>query len=387
MTRLTSQNKVQLVKNGMEYINLNISLINQAKKFILLHTYIFEEDEITSKLLKSLKEASKKGVCVYFIIDAFGSSQFPSQTIQDLKDNGINFCFFKPLLRFNNIGRRLHQKVLIIDNTEAIVGGINFTKDSNSPTNQLPWLDYACHVSGEEVKEIYKKVLRIYLRSFKNKKNELISFYNYGETYSSSVLMRTVENDWGRYKQEIYKSYINAINSAQEDITILATYFIPGKKLLKALRKARKRNVSVKLVFSSLTDLPIVAMASDYFYQWYLDQGIEVFEWDQSIIHGKLAMIDKRWVSIGSYNHNYISRYGNLELNIEVLDSDFAKVIESEFDTIIKKSQKVTHSNLQITIGSQFKVYLFYLLTNLITFLSLILIFRRNHDQKRDLLD
>src|SRR5690606_20020936 len=138
-------------------------------------------------------------------------------------------------------------------------------------------------------------------------------------------------NDWMKYKNRIYKSYIQAIKKSQTSITLMATYFIPGKKLLKELRLAKKRGVQVNLVFCNTSDHPFISKVEQYFYGWYLQNGFNIFEWSQSVMHGKIALIDGNWCSIGSYNHNYISRYGNLEINFEIIDLKFTQLIKDEF--------------------------------------------------------
>jgi cardiolipin synthase len=381
MKPISTKNKIQLLTNGSHFIEENIKLINNAKEFILFHTYIFHDDEITSPIINALIEAKSRGVSIFIILDAFGSAKFSKKIQEKLLKHKINFKFFKPIFLLKNIGRRLHQKMLLIDNHSAIVGGINYAKEFNSPKNSSPWLDYACLIEGEEVKNIFNKVLHLYIKSFRTQKEQLLSFQELSNKAEDQTLLRTNENDWMRYKQEIYKSYLTAINSSKSEIIILATYFIPGKKLLKALKNARCRGVKVKLIFGALSDHTIVSTAADYFYQWYIDNEIEIYEWDNSIIHGKLALIDNEWVTIGSYNHNYISRYGNLELNLEIIDSIFANLVKEEFLRIIKASKQITKTNISKTIGSKLIIYLIYLLTNFITLFSIALIFKR---QKKD---
>jgi cardiolipin synthase len=380
MKCITTKNKIQLLTNGAHFIDENIKLINKAKEFIFFHTYIFNDDEVTLPIIEALLNAKDRKVSIFIIFDAYGSAKFSKKTQNKLLVKGIHFKLFKPIVLLKNIGRRLHQKLLLIDNHSAIVGGINYAKEFNSPMDSGPWLDYASLIEGQEVNNIFKKVLHLYITNFRPQKDQLLSFQEFSHKVNNETNVCTNENDWMRYKQEIYKSYLTAINSAKSEITILATYFIPGKKLLKELKKAQDRGVTVKLIFGSLSDHSLVSTAADYFYQWYIDHGIEIYEWDTSIIHGKLALIDNEWVTIGSYNHNYISRYGNLELNIEVINSDLAISVKEEFSRIIEASKRITETNLSKTIGNKIIIYLIYLLTNLITFLSIALIFKRQKE-------
>lgn len=385
MSFISQKNDIKLIKNGDSFLKSNIHLINESSSFILLHSYIFTDDEITEPLLKSLEEACDRGVKVFFLIDAFGSMSFSEDRFKKLISAGIKASYYKPLFEIHNIGRRLHQKVLIVDNKKAIIGGINYSKLYNCPTNAQPWLDYACLVEGEVVNHLYRKVIKIYKKNFKDS----VSFFNSQKkvmsTSPSNTLIRVIENNWLRNKQEIYYSYLKGIKVAKNEIIILATYFIPGKKLLKHLKDASKRGVKVKLIFGKFSDHPLASKASDYFYQWYLDQGIQIYEWDQSIIHGKIALIDDKWVNIGSYNHNYISRFGNLELNLEVINHNFGKEVATELLNVLSASESISQTNIHHTIGNRTLIFLVYTLTNLIRIFSIAVLFgRRGSEEQPD---
>ncbi len=380
ITNPTSKNRLILIKNGNHFLHANLKLIQSAKRFILLHTYIFEDDELTAPIIQTLIEASERGVKVFILVDGFGSRAFPQRTIDRFKQAGIFFDFFMPLIRLKNIGRRLHQKMLIIDNKIAIMGGINLSKRFNNP--QEPWLDYSCCIEGEEVHNLYRKVIHHYLMNFKKQKDLLTSFSKERHFSNSRTLVKTNENDFIHHKQEVYHSYINAIAHARKEITILATYFIPGKKTLKQLKKAAHHNVKVKLIFGGFSDHPWARLASKYLYEWYLKNHIEIYEWDESIIHGKLALVDNNWVTIGSYNHNFISRYRNVELNFEVINKQFAATVRKEFKHILEKSRKVELDDLQFNLSSRIKTTLTFLLLNIITLFSIIFLFKE--DESKD---
>ncbi|MAX65881.1 MAG: phospholipase D-like domain-containing protein [Bacteriovoracaceae bacterium] len=382
MKHITHNNHIDLIKNGPEFITTNLKLINEARSFIFFHTYIFEEDNITQPLIDAFIQKAQQGVAVYILLDAFGSEDLSHVTKDRFQDAGVNFHFFTPLFHINNIGRRLHQKVLLIDNKKCLLGGINYSKKFNSPEQKTPWLDYSCVVEGEEVYNTFQTILKLYLKNFPKHKEQLLSFRNYSHTVEDYHLIKTNENDWTRHKQQIYNSYLIAIKSAKHEIIILATYFIPGKKLLKYLRKAQKRGVRIKLIFGKISDHPLVSAASDYFYQWYLDNHFEIYEWDQSVIHGKLALIDNKWVSIGSYNHNYISRYGNLEINYEIISKEFSQTVAHEFESIVSSSKKLTYEDLNRGMRSRVFILIVYFLTNIITFFSILFIFKRDEEEE-----
>ena len=155
-------NEISLVKNGKELINNIIQMIEAAKRSIFFHMYIFNYDKSSEEIIKKLIIKSQEGVDVYLLIDGFGSLQFPQNVIEEMTKNYINFAFFSPVKVYslNKIGRRLHQKVILIDSSEALIGGTNISQEFISPHNQSPWLDYACIIKGEEIAKLQKKIKR-----------------------------------------------------------------------------------------------------------------------------------------------------------------------------------------------------------------------------------
>ncbi len=383
-TKPSQKNSIDLIINGDSFIERNLEVINGATHFIMLHTYIFEDDEVTTPVVNALACAAERGVSVYVLLDAFGSQEFSDKARRSLIDSGVNCAYFTPIFHFYRLARRMHQKVLIADNTQCIIGGINLAKRFNSPTTESPWLDYSVFVQGEEVHNIYLKIVRHYLKYFSHKKDELQSFKAYSHQVSDQVVIKTIENDWGFRYREVTKSYYNAIDTAQDEIVILATYFLPGKRLLNLLQRAAKRGVKVTLIFSAMSDHAVVHACEEYFFKWYLKAGFEVFLWDQSMVHGKIALIDDNWTTVGSYNHNYLSKYGNCEINCEVINNAFRNTVKEELNRVISNSKKINIADINKTF--RYSQYLSFFLLNFMTLFSLIFLYRQSDEDKESIL-
>ena len=382
-TNPTTANSASLIRNGYEFIQSNLDLISEAREFIFLHTYIFEEDETTKPIIKELLVAAKRKVKIYILFDAYGSQSFPSDTIEEFQKAGIRFHFFTPFFHFYHVARRMHQKLLLVDNKKAIVGGINLARRFNNPDQEQPWLDFSMLIEGEEVHNIYLKSLRHYLKYFAHDKANLLNFKTLSHRTNEQFLTKSIENDWIFQYREITESYIHAIKNADNRIVIMATYFLPGKKLLKNLKKAKQKGVQVILIFGAFSDHKIVQAAERYFFDWYIRCGFEIYIWDKSIVHGKLALIDEGWVSIGSYNHNFLSKFGNCELNLEVINKEFNKTVEKEVHSILKSCKKVETSDLNEY--SELAGFLTYILLNFLTLFSLIFLYRQSDEEKENI--
>jgi cardiolipin synthase len=110
----------------------------------------------------------------------------------------------------------------------------------------------------------------------------------------------------------------------------------------RVLENATQRGVKVVVLLPGVSDLPMAKRATRYLYQWVLRNNIAIYEWDSSILHGKLAVVDHQWVTIGSFNLNHLSQYSSIEMNVEVLDEDFARSVQDHLSVLIQQSTPVT---------------------------------------------
>lgn len=378
----SNNNQVELIPNGPKIIDLSEKIILEAKEKILFHMYDFEEDEVTKPVVDALIKKANEGVRVFVLMDAFASSELSNRLKAKFESANIKYNYFSPIFskRFEHFGRRLHQKVLVIDNDKVITGGINYAKKYIAPENDKPWLDYSVLLQGEEVYRLQRKVISLYIKYFPRDRSFLTDSISKSQlSFEKSLPARTVVNDFMRFRTEIHRSYFKAIREAKESVKITATYFHPGKRFLKELKKASKRGVKVELVFGERSDHFWERWSSRYLYSWYLSQGFEIYEWKESIIHAKTAVIDSYWSTVGSYNHNYLSRYACLELNVEIKDGEFAQLIDAEFEEIKRRSNRITGDEWKKRADWIMSSLYFttYALSNIITFISMLFIVRR----------
>ena len=385
----TSHNRLSLVHNGQEFIDVCCQMVAGAQQKILFHTYAFEADDVTQPFIDALVKQAEQGVQVFVLIDAIGSTEIPIELKTRFDESNVNFSYFAPIFskHLEHIGRRLHQKLLVTDNSLALVGGINHGQHFIKPVTGEPWLDYALLLEGEEVFRLQYKVQRLYAKYFPRQWLQLKPLIAKDRNLSeSSLLVRTNVNDFMRFKSEIYRSYLKAIRESKRNIQIFATYFLPGKRLLTELKHAAQRGVKVELIFGATSDHPTERWSSKYLYTWYLKNNFAIYEWDDSIVHGKLALIDDEWLTLGSYNHNHLSRYINLELNLEVFDRAFAKIIAKEIESVKKHCRVVSEQSWRndTTLLQSTLYFLTYMLANVITIISTVFIIRKKEKKLND---
>ena len=366
-TTISATKFMELVHSGEDYFTRLERIILESKSEIHIQTYIFEYDNIGKKIIEALKEAALRNVKIYILLDGFGSFSFPKHVLNDLIRNGINIRFFAPLFSASSfyLGRRLHHKVVVADKKIALIGGINIA-DKYLGNDIVPaWLDYAVHLQDEKIgTSLANLCWDIYHRKRRVNRKKIASVVSYNEEIAVSVL----QNDWLKRKNEILKAYIKSIGEAKKEIVIVGSYFLPGRKLVATLKKASKNNVKIKLILSGISDLPMARRASCHLYSKLLRYNIELYEWKSSILHGKAAVVDNNWTTIGSFNLNNLSSFASIEMNVGINSAEFSNNYLLHLNQIMSQCQRITPESLELSDGlfSKFINWVSYWITRTI---------------------
>ena len=337
---MTTKNKYEFYLDGKKYQKEYLRAIKQAKKSICLQTYIFKLDSFGTKVYDTLILKAKEGIKIDLTIDHIGSYHFDHQLRKRLiGTKKFKIHFFNPIClpKILRLGRRLHQKILIIDQTIAIIGGINVVSGVDSSFDKYPRLDFAIKIENKEIKDLYKYCLQIsQTLSNSNKTNSLPEI----STKKCSILF--LYNDWLNNRKQITSRYLELIKNSTDSIFLVHGYFFPSFKIIQSLISKSKQGVKIVLILPKYSDWPSWIWASEYLYPKLIKSGIEIREWDRSELHGKLAIFDKRILLVGSYNLNYTSSYGNLEMNIELNHQPFVlNVIKVQLKYVLEGSKKI----------------------------------------------
>ena len=330
----THANQVKLIRGGREYFQLLESLIGQAKKTIYFQIYIFDEDATGRSIANALIAAAKRKVIVHLLLDGYASKSLSAAFIKELKDSGIRFRWFTSFLKNRKfyLGRRLHHKVIVIDSTKSLVCGLNISDRYNDTAKNAAWLDWAIYAEGEvslKLEEVCKKRIKNY--SINNLRNNFAKIAG-----QDKCAVKICVNDWLGRKAEITKSYLEMLRDASSNIIIMSPYFLPGHEFRRKLKEASKKGVKIQLILTGLSDIPMAKFAERYMYEWLFKYNVQIYEYQKTVLHGKIATCDGKWVTVGSYNVNNLSAYASIELNLEVKNKKFAEHVEQRLKTIIE---------------------------------------------------
>lgn len=349
--KYTAINEVKLIRGGKDYFEALLKLIENARETIHFQTYIYTEDETGRLVTDALKRAVKNKVEVYLMADGYASQDLSGSFIEELKSAGIHFRFFEPVFKSSNFyfGRRMHYKVVVADATHALVGGVNVANKYNDMPGKPAWLDFALLVTGEVSMDLCvqcRKTWKGYQVSEKITacRNKLVDTQDLSKNICE-VRMRC--NDWVWKKNEISRSYFEMLNKATSQVTILCSYFLPGKKMRRQMELAIKKGVNIRIIAAGPSDVMLSKYAERWLYDWLLRLGIELYEYQRNVLHAKIAVCDNLWMTIGSYNINNISAYASMELNLDVRNTAFATNAGKTLQEIIANDCiRITHENL-----------------------------------------
>lgn len=337
------RNRVALLRSGERYFEVLLRMIADARQEFHLQTYILEPDTTGRLVLEALIAAAARGVAVYIQLDAYGSGKLDDTLLSDLRSKGIRIRKYGRLISRGklHLGRRMHHKITVMDNHTALVGGINISDNYSGWNGKPPWLDYAVVVQGETARQLNRICRKRWKdpdpqHELPSRESDRLPFE--GLSANDRVPVRITQNDFLRRKQETAASYRQAIRQARNSLVFVGGYFLPGGLARRLLKKAARRGVAISLIVSAESDVGVVRNSRRYLYGWLLRNGIRIFEYHPSNVHGKLLLKDNSFVSIGSYDLNNLSTYSNIELNLDIRDLEFSEIVRSELEAVVAGS-------------------------------------------------
>jgi cardiolipin synthase len=337
-------NAITLLENGQAYFPALEADIDGASREVLLQTYIFAPDATGRRIADALMRAVGRGVTVRVLVDGFGGRAFLRDLLGVLRAAGIEVLIFRRELRLLSIRRhrlrRMHCKVAVIDGRVAFVGGINIVDDFDAEAPGHPRYDYAVRIEGALLEPILGMSRRLWRQvSWASLRRRLHGQGGAGAIARAAGEVRAafLARDNLRHRNAIENAYLDAIGRASEEILIANAYFFPGRRFRHALLDAAARGVKVTLLLQGLADHPIAQYAIRALYPLFLGNSIRIFEYRRSILHAKVAVIDRHWATVGSSNIDPFSLLMAREANVAIDDAGFAVMLAASLEAAIRE--------------------------------------------------
>ena len=342
-------NQVQLLENGEAYFPKVFDALRQARQEILLETFILFEDKVGHELHGILIEAAQRGVKVVVSLDGFGCGELSPGFLGELAQAGVTVQMFDPApktLGFRtNWFRRLHRKIVVVDAAVGFIGGINFSADHLADFGPEAKQDYAVQVIGPAVADLHHFALAQSGRPVRMRRGWRRRQQPAWAAEEGDGLVRLIYRDNLQHRSDIEEAYLHALRHARQRVVIANAYFFPGYRLLRELRNAARRGVQVQLIMQGQPDVLLAKLAARMLYDYLLKEGVVIHEYCQRPLHGKVALVDEQWSTVGSSNLDPLSLSLNLEANVLIRDRGFNQLLFERLQDLSRNHCKTMPEN------------------------------------------
>ncbi len=332
---LVDGHTLTLLRNGEEFFPRLVAAIDSATHTVYIETYIYAADESGDMVGQALRRAAARGVRVHLLLDGFGCAELQQTWVREICRAGVEVLRFRPEISWFTFRRtrlrRLHRKLAVVDGRIGFVGGINIVNEIPCGTDMAPRLDYAVEIEGEVVRYMSAVMRRLWVTvswmSFRRRRRHVKLLHKYTHSAHSQVAFLLRDNL--RYRHTIEQAYLKAIETSQQEIILSSAYFIPGKRMRKALLQAVQRGVRVRLLLQGRVEYHLPHYAALALYDELLGSGVEIHEYHASFLHAKVAVVDGYWATVGSSNLDPFSLWLAREANLVVRDKAFAQSLRA----------------------------------------------------------
>jgi cardiolipin synthase len=336
--------------------------IRAARTRVWLETYIFHDDGCGRAVAGALVDRARAGVEVRVLYDAVGSQATPRSFFRALAAAGASVhefhSFWEALWKFSFLrilNRRDHRKLLVVDDEVAYFGGMNVVDTASAPAvrraEHLPssagWRDVHVRLGGPAQRQVADSFDRSWRRAHDETVPRRPPAYRKARLAGGEESLQFFDSGPGLRHTRAHRLFTRLFAIARRRVILSMAYFLPVGRVLQAVLRAPRRGVVVRVVVPARSDVPLVQHATRYLYDRLLRRRIRIFERQQSMLHSKVAVVDRSWSVVGSSNLDARSLWINLEFLAVVHSRPFARALEEIVAYEIAHSARVTRQSLR----------------------------------------
>lgn len=339
---LTRGNQYKVLTNGDEIFPAQLAAIRGAKGRISFETYVYKDGQVAEDFTRALEEAANRGVKVQMVLDAVGASGISEKHLQRLKTAGCLVAQFNAPTWYSleELNYRTHRKILVVDGEVGFTGGVGVSDQwLGNAQDKEHWRDTQIEVRGPIARLLEAAFYENFLEVADEVAPELPDDLPREQEEGGSFLVRSSPTGGSN---DLKRLYLLALASARRTIDITTPYFVTDESTLWSLEDARRRGVRIRLlVEGEITDAMPVKYAGRDTYDRLLSLGVEIYEYQPTMMHAKTIVIDGIWSMFGSANFDNRSLELNDELNIAVTSRSLAHRLLQDLERDLQVSHRI----------------------------------------------
>ncbi|MDX9841441.1 MAG: phospholipase D-like domain-containing protein [Desulfobulbus sp.] len=336
----TRANRATLYAHGGDFFPALFAAMEAAATAIRAEFYIVRADATGDRFARALMDAAGRGVDVALIYDTVGCFDTPASYFRRLEAAGVRCLAFNPptFRRLHWLDVRNHRKVAVIDGRTAFLGGINVGDEYAGFGESLTrWRDVGARLDGPAAAELDA----IFRKTWTRETGDELAPCAALPADDGDAEVTLINGTPRQTRSAILRSFSLTMTDARHSIRIVTPYFVPGPRILRALLRAVQNGVQVQLMLPSVSDLPLVQVASRAWLRPLLQAGVEVYQRQGTILHAKVMLIDEAWATIGSANLDQRSFHRNYELNAVIDSHVFGAQVQRMFTDDLDRSRQL----------------------------------------------
>jgi len=340
--QLTHGNRFTVLTNGDQIFPAMLKAIAEARRRISFETYIYTEGEMGEAFTRAFEAAARRGVRVNLVIDAVGGSGIPSEHVERLRAVGCRLATFNTPSWYSveEINYRTHRKILVVDGRIAFTGGVGIDDQwKGNAQDKEHWRDTMVQAVGPVARLMEGGFYENFAEAAGEVTPELDDVQPVSDEEGAAFVVRSSPSGGA---SDLKRVYVLALGSARQSIEITTPYFVTDESSRWAFQDAIKRGVRIRLlVEGDITDAMPVKYASRKHYDQLMELGIEIYEYQPTMMHTKTFVVDGVWSMFGSANFDNRSLELNDELNVAVANRDLAARLLADFEQDVKSSRRL----------------------------------------------
>lgn len=346
---VVSGNRITSLQNGDEIFPAMLAAIRGARETITFETYIYWSGDIGKEFSDALRERAQAGVKVHVLLDWVGCGKLEAKYLDEMKAAGVEVEQYHPLRWYNiqRMNNRTHRKLLVVDGRIGFTGGVGIADQWNGHAQSKDhWRDSHYRIEGPAVAQMQAAFTDNWIKT----RAEVFTGSNYFPELKpmGSSLAQVFKSSPGEGSESVRLMYLLSIASAKKTIRLQAAYFVPDDLAIATLVAARQRGVKIEIIVPGPDmDAKIVQRASRSLWRALLDAGVEIYEYQPTMYHCKVLIVDDVWVSVGSTNFDDRSFRLNDEANLNIHDAAFAAAQVLVFEADKAQSRLMTRAEFK----------------------------------------